>query len=472
VTSDEVEGPRVVIVGGGPGGYEAALVGRRLGAHVTLVERTGLGGSAVLSDVVPSKSLIATAEWMTIVDRAPDLGIRLVGGTAGVRHQVDLAAVNTRVQALAAAQSADIGSRLRREGVQIVAGAGLLAGPHQVVVRPSSGGSERVLDADVVLIATGATPRVLLTAVPDGERILTWTQLYGLAQLPERLIVVGSGVTGAEFAGAYSALGSDVVLVSSRDQVLPGQDGDAAALIEEVFTSRGMTVMSRCRAVGARRTTDGVVVELADGRTVVGSHVLVAVGSEPTTADLGLAEAGVKLSKSGHVKVDKVSRTSVAGIYAAGDCTGVFPLASVAAQQGRIAMSHALGDAVHPLSIKGVAANIFTNPEIATVGQSESELKARGRSYSKSMLPLTRNPRAKMLGVRDGFVKIFTHTTSGVVLGAVVVGPRASEAIYPLTLAVTHGLTVDHLAEASTVYPSMSGTVAEVARMLHRREDD
>lgn len=472
MTSNEVVGPRVVIIGGGPGGYEAALVGRRLGAQVTLVERTGLGGSAVLSDVVPSKSLIATAEWMTIVDRAPDLGIRLVGGTAGVRHQVDLGAVNTRVQALAAAQSADIGSRLRREGVQLIAGSGQLAGPHQVVVRPSRGGAEQVLDAEVVLVSTGATPRVLDTAVPDGERILTWTQLYGLSRLPERLIVVGSGVTGAEFAGAYSALGADVVLVSSRDQVLPGQDADAAALIEEVFTARGMTVMSRSRAQGARRTADGVVVELADGRTVHGSHVLMAVGSQPTTSGLGLVEAGVRLTDSGHVQVDKVSRTSVPGVYAAGDCTGVFPLASVAAQQGRIAMSHALGDAVHPLSLKGVAANIFTNPEIATVGLSEVELKARGRSYSKSMLPLTRNPRAKMLGVRDGFVKIFTHTTSGVLLGAVVVGPRASEAIYPLTLAVTHGLTVDHLAEASTVYPSMSGTVAEVARMLHRREDD
>jgi dihydrolipoamide dehydrogenase len=468
----EVTGPRVVIIGGGPGGYEAALVGRRLGAEVTLIERTGLGGSAVLSDAVPSKSLIATAEWMTIVDRAPDLGIRLTGGPAGMRHMVDLAAVNTRVQGLAAAQSADIRSRLRREGVRIVAGTGLLAGARQVVVRPDGGGPEQLLETEVVLLATGATPRVLDTAVPDGDRILTWTQLYGLTRLPERLIVVGSGVTGAEFAGAYSALGSDVVLVSSRDHVLPGQDEDAAALIEEVFTQRGMTVMSRSRALGARRTADGVVVELADGRTVTGSHVLMAVGSVPTTADLGLTEAGVAVSGSGHIEVDRVSRTSVPGVYAAGDCTGVLPLASVAAQQGRIAMSHALGDAVRPLSLKGVAANIFTNPEIATVGQGEEELKARGRSYTKSMLPLTRNPRAKMLGVRDGFVKIFTHTTSGTVLGAVVVGPRASEAIYPLTLAVTHQMTVDDLAEASTVYPSMSGTVAEVARMLHRREED
>ncbi len=468
---------RVVVIGGGPGGYEAALVARRLGAQVTVVERAGLGGAAVLTDVVPSKTLIATAEWMTIADRAPELGIRLEGvgpsGTpsATLRHHIDMAAVNSRVKALAAAQSADIRGRLAREGVDVVTGTGRLVDPEHVAVREDDG-HERVLDADVVLVATGATPRVLPDARPDGERILTWTQLYNLTELPERLVVVGSGVTGAEFAGAYTSLGSDVVLVSSRDRVLPGEDADAAELIERVFTQRGMTVMSRSRASSARRTADGVVVTLEDGRTVEGSHVLFAVGSVPTTRELGLEEAGVRLTPSGHVEVDKVSRTNVRGVYAAGDCTGVLPLASVAATQGRIAMSHALGDAVRPLSLRGTSANIFTSPEIATVGLSESRLQASGTHYRTTMLPLSRNPRAKMLGVRDGFVKIHAHAGTGNVLGAVVVGPRASEAVYPLTLAVTHRLTTDDLAEASTVYPSMSGTVAEVARMLHQRIED
>jgi dihydrolipoamide dehydrogenase len=471
---------QVVIIGGGPGGYEAALVGRRLGAQVVLVEKAGLGGAAVLTDVVPSKSLIATAEWMTIVARAPDLGINLPDELREAHRLVDMCAVNARLQGLAVAQSHDIERRVRKAGVEVIAGTGRLVGSadgtptrsRQVAVRPNDGGEERLIDADVVLIATGATPRVLPTAVPDGERILSWTQLYGLTEMPGRLIVVGSGVTGAEFAGAYSALGVDVVLVSSRDQVLPNQDPDAAALIERVFTERGMTVLGNSRAEAARRTADGVVVELDGGRTVEGTHALIAVGSVPTTHGLGLAEAGVRLTASGHIEVDRVSRTSVAGVYAAGDCTGVLPLASVSAQQGRIAMSHALGDAVRPLSLAAVATNVFTAPEIAAVGQSEEQLKARGRSYSVSSLPLARNPRAKMLGIHDGFVKIFTHTTSGTVLGAVIVAPRAGELIYPLSLAVTHGLTVDHLADASTVYPSLTGTIAEVARRLHHADTD
>ena len=468
-------GHRVVVVGGGPGGYEAALVARRLGAQVTVVERQGLGGAAVLTDVVPSKTLIATAEWLTIAERAHELGIRSSAlddvedpaASQSRRHLVDLRAVNKRVLALATAQSADIRSRLEREGVEIVTGTGRLEGPSKVVVDDDGSAAATTLDADTVLLSVGATPRTLPTAVPDGERILTWTQLYQLDELPERLIVVGSGVTGAEFAGAYQSLGSDVVLVSSRDRVLPGEDMDAAELLEGVFRSRGMTVMSRSRAASAVRTADGVAVTLADGRVVEGSHVLIAVGAVPSTEGLGLAEAGVRLSPSGHIEVDKVSRTTVRGVYAAGDCTGVLPLASVAAMQGRIAMSHALGDAVAPLKLGTVAANIFTAPEIATVGYSEERLREQGSRYIATTLPLARNPRAKMLGMRDGFVKLFAHPEAKVVLGGVVVAPRASELIFPITLAVAHRHTVDDVASAFTVYPSLSGSVAEAARVLH-----
>ncbi len=463
-----VPATRVVVLGGGPGGYEAALVAARAGAQVWLVERTGLGGAAVLTDVVPSKTLIATAEWMTIAERAGELGIRTLGlpadGTPH-RHVVDLERVNARVVELAQAQSDDIRARLGREGVHLVDGTGRLAAADHVVVTGTDRTTELV--ADVVLVATGAVPRTLPSAEPDGERILSWTQLYGLSELPERLVVVGSGVTGAEFAGAYNALGADVVLVSSRDRVLPGEDADAAHVIEEVFRGRGMTVLGQSRATAVRRTDDGVVVTLEDGREVSGSHCLVAVGSIPSTAGIGLEEIGVRLGPGGHVVVDRVSRTSVRGVYAAGDCTGVLPLASVAAMQGRIAMAHALGDAVTPLDLGTVAANIFTAPEIATVGASERVLTESTTQFVTSRLDLARNPRAKMLGIRDGFVKIFAHASTGIVLGGVVVAPRAGELIFPLTIAVAQRLTVDEIAQSFTVYPSLSGSVAEVARIAH-----
>ena len=271
---------------------------------------------------------------------------------------------------------------------------------------------------------------------------------------------------GAEFASAYQALGSQVSLISSRDRVLPGEDPDAATVIEDVFRKRGMEVLSRSRMAGVEATDDGVVVTLEDGREVTGTHALLAVGSIPQTAGLGLETVGVDVGPGGHILVDKVSRTSARGIYAAGDCTGLLPLASVAAMQGRVAMAHALGDAVAPLRLDVVSANIFTNPEIATVGVGAKEVEA-DQDVEAVMLPLATNPRAKMLGITDGFVKLFAQKGSGAVIGGVVVAPRASELIFPVTLAVQNRLNVDQVASTFTVYPSLTGSIAEAARRLH-----
>ena len=327
-------------------------------------------------------------------------------------------------------------------------------------------GTDLVLHADVVLVSTGARPRELPTAPPDGERILTWKQLYDLTELPSHLVVVGSGVTGAEFMSAYHGLGSTVTLVSSREHVLPGQDADAAQVIEDVSSRRGIRVVARARAMSVERDVHGVVVTLADGSTVTGSHCLMAVGSLPNTEDLGLAEVGVECTPSGHIVVDRVSRTNVRGVYAAGDCTGVLMLASVAAMQGRIAMRHALGAAVTPLDTRLVAANIFTDPEIATIGVTQAEVDAGLVVADTIMLPLATNARAKMQQVREGFVKLFCDKGAGVVLGGVVVAPRASELVYAIALAVTNRLTVHDLSSTFTVYPSLTGSIAEAARRL------
>lgn len=457
----------VVILGGGPGGYEAALVAAHLGASVTVVDRDGIGGAAVLTDCVPSKTLIATADYLGGIETASDLGVHLEDheGDVATETVAELDEINRRVRNLAAAQSADISARLQEVGVRVVPGTGRLASPSEVVVEGADGATETI-SADVVLLSTGATPRVLPSAQPDGERILTWQQIYELPEIPDKLIVVGSGVTGAELAQAYLGLGTDVTLISSRDLVLPGEDQDAAAVIEDVFRRRGMTVLNRSRMASAERRGDGVVVTLEDGREVEGSHVLIAVGAVPNTRDIGLEEVGVELSESGHIVTDRVSRTSVRGVYAAGDCTGVFALASVAAMQGRTAMAHALGDAVTPLRLSAVSANVFTDPEIATVGMSAADA-ADNSDVEAVMMPLSRNPRAKMLGIEEGFVKLFAYRGTGTLLGGVVVAPRASELIFPVAIAVQNRLSVDQVASTFTIYPSLTGTLAEAARRLH-----
>ena len=451
---------RIAIIGGGPGGYEAALVAAQLGADVTVIERDGLGGACVLTDCVPSKTLIATSGLMAAMDTSSSLGIRMNSDGNGL-GLLDPSRVYARVRSLARAQSADVASRLSAEGVKVIAGTGRLAGPRTVVA------DDTTVEADVVLISTGAEPRILPRAQPDGERILTWRQIYDLHELPAELIVVGSGVTGAEFASAYQALGSQVTLVSSRARVLPHEDADAAVVVEDVFRRRGMTVLSKSRAEAVSRTADGVSVLLQDGRTVRGTHCLMTVGMVPCTSDLGLAEAGIETDENGFVPVDKVSRTSTPGIYAAGDCTGVLMLASVAAMQGRIAMWHALGEAVSPLKLSHVAATIFTEPEIATVGVPERAVDSGEVPDAIVVkLPLATNARAKMQGFRDGFVKLIARRSSGMVLGGVVVAPRASELILAISLAVEQSLTVDQIAHTFAVYPSLSGSLTEAARKL------
>ncbi|MFC7548280.1 NAD(P)H-quinone dehydrogenase [Plantactinospora sp. GCM10030261] len=465
---------QIVIIGGGPAGYEAALVAAQLDAEVTVVEAEGAGGACVLSDCVPSKTFIASSEVVTGYRDTEEFGIDSDGLEAVT---VDAAAVHARVKRLALAQSADIHAKLLKAGVTVVTGQArlgedTLGHTHRVVVTPADGGDPYPVDAATVLIATGATPRVLPTAVPDGERILTWRQVYDLPELPEHLVVIGSGVTGAEFASAYLAMGVEVTLVSSRDRVMPHEDADAAMAIEQVFRARGMSILNNSRANAVRRVDGGVEVELSDGRTVSGSHALMAVGSIPNTADLGLAEYGVEVAQGGYVTVDRVSRTNVPGVYAAGDCTGVLPLASVAAMQGRIAMWHALGEAVSPLRLRTVSANVFTDPELATVGVSQDEVDSGKTPARQIMLPLAGNARAKMADLRDGFVKLFCRPASGQVIGGVVVAPKASELILPITMAVENHLTVNQLAYTITIYPSLSGSLTEAARqlMLHEPE--
>ncbi|MEV7633585.1 NAD(P)H-quinone dehydrogenase [Microbacterium sp. NPDC089318] len=464
---------RVAVLGGGPGGYEAALAAAQLGADVTLVERVGVGGSAVLTDVVPSKSLIATADAAVAIAGATDLGVQFYARGANDRPlkpeiAINLAAVNKRLLALAGQQSEDMRATLLEAGVRILSGHGRLEGPNAIVVATGPGGTDfdRV-EADTVVVSVGASPRELASAEPDGERILTWTQLYDMKALPEHLIVVGSGVTGAEFASAYMNLGAKVTLISSRDQVLPGEDEDAAKVLEKVFTRGGMQVLSKSRAESVQRTDGGVLVTLSDGRTVEGSHCLMAVGSIPNTAGIGLEEAGVELTESGHVSVNRVARTSVPNVYAVGDCTNFFPLASVASMQGRTAVFHALGDIVIPLEQRKITANIFTAPEIATVGYSERDIENGEADGVAHKLPLAANPRAKMLGIKDGFVKIIALRGSGTVVGGVIVAPRASELIYPIAIAIERRLTVDQVARVFAAYPSLTTSITDATRAMH-----
>jgi dihydrolipoamide dehydrogenase len=262
-----------------------------------------------------------------------------------------------------------------------------------------------------------------------------------------------------------------VTVVASRDQILPHEDSDAAAVLEDALNERGVSLIKNARAQSVTRDDDGVVVTMADGRKVEGTHALMTVGSVPNTSGLGLEKVGIELGVGNYLSVDRVSRTTAPGIYAAGDCTGLLPLASVAAMQGRIAMYHALGEGVTPIRLRTVAAAVFTRPEIAAVGVPQTKIDDGTVPARTLMLPLTTNARAKMSLLRRGFVKIFCRPATGVVIGGVVVAPIASELILPIALAVQNNLTVTDLAQTLSVYPSLSGSIVEAARRLMAHDD-
>jgi dihydrolipoamide dehydrogenase len=450
---------RVIIVGGGPGGYEAALVAADLGAEVTVVNDEGLGGACVLWDCVPSKTLLTSAQAFNTLETAPSLGVHFEGmqGQEVPRYEVDLPTIMRRVRDLALAQSEDISKKVLADGVRVMLGRGRVLDPHTVEVRRDDAGTggeavER-LEGDAILLATGSDPRRMDTAPTDGEVILSSQDVYKLRKVPE-------------YATAFLRFGARVTFVVSRDRILPTHDEDAALAIEDVFERRGLETVKNARATKVERVGDRGVVHLEDGRTVEGSHVLLTIGQVPQTSGLGLEEVGVQTNERGAITVDGVSRTTVPSIYAAGDVTAKLMLASVAAMQGRIAMWHLLGQAVSPLRWDAVAATIFTDPQIATVGLSEQRAAETGIEVEVDTLPLATNSRAKMSNRPDGFVKLLARPGSGTIAGGAVVASYASDLIAPISEACFNRLTASQLSQAFQTYPSFAGSIQECARRL------
>ena len=449
---------RFVIIGGGPAGYQAATEAARLGVEVVLVERDVIGGAANLWDCIPSKAMIGTGGAMSFLGRASGMGLTDVGGS------LDLETLRERISGIGRRLEGSIVQILQSQSVELVRGSGRLAGPHTVVADTAEG--VRTFEADAVLLSTGSRPRLPAWAVPDADRVLSTRDAYPPKELPRHLVVVGSGVTGVEFVHMFASLGCEVTLIVSREQVLPRKDPEVAAVLEADFLRRGVRLLKGARAVGIERTAEGVVVACDDGRSVAGSHALLAIGSIPNVEDLGLEAAGVQVDEGGYVPVNHHCQTSVPHIYAAGDLSGKLPLSSVAAMQGRKVAEHVVGGhsvAHRHLNYDKAASAIFTEPEIADVGLAEADAFAEGRKVRVTKVPFAASAKALINNDPRGFVKIVSDPATGVVLGGSIVGQNAAELISVLAVAVTAGLKVSDLVDSMLVHPSLSEAVAEAA---------
>ncbi len=449
---------RFVVIGGGPGGNQAATHAARLGAEVTLIERDLVGGAAHLQDCIPSKAMIATGGAMLFASRLPGMGLSADGAVLDVESQ------RHRVGEIVDHLSRNVRQLLESQGVCIVHGTGRLQGPHEVVAETEHGIEE--FTADAILLATGSRPRIPPWGEPDGERVLTTRQAYPPPEMPSHLVVIGSGVTGVEFVHMFSSFGAQVTLIVSRQQVLPSKDAEVAAALEDELLRRGVKLFKGARATGIERTEDGVVVQCDDGRRAIGSHALLAIGAVPNSDALTVDAAGVKLDDAGYVIVNHHLQSNVPHIYAAGDLSGKLPLSSVAAMQGRKIAEHVMG--LHTrehrhLDYEKAASAIFTEPEIADVGLAEAEAFASGRKIRVTKVPFSASAKALINDDPRGFVKILSDPATGVVLGGSIVGRHAAELISVIALAVTANLKVSDIVESVLVHPTLSEALADAA---------
>jgi pyruvate/2-oxoglutarate dehydrogenase complex dihydrolipoamide dehydrogenase (E3) component len=450
---------RFVIIGGGPAGNTAATTAARLGAEVTMIERDIVGGAAHLLDCIPSKAMIATAAAKDDVAAGAGMGLTVPDA------QLDLEGLRTRIKSIEARLEHNVVDLLQSQGVRMIQGAARLKGPHEIAIETPEG--VREVDADAILLATGSRPRIPDWAPIDGERVLTTRDAYPPSEMPEHLVVIGSGVTGVEFVHMFSSLGSAVTLIVSRQQVLPQKDPEVAAALESELLRRGVQLYKGARAEGIDRTDDGgVAVRCSDGRIARGSHALLAIGSIPNSDGLGLDAAGVEVDPGGYVPVNHHCVTNVSHVYAAGDLSGKLPLSSVAAMQGRKIAEHVMGlhTRVHRhLDYDKAASAIFTEPEIADVGLAEADAFAEGRKLRVTKVPFSASAKALINNETKGFVKILSDPATGVVLGGSIVGHQAAELISVLAVAVTNGLRVNDIVESLLVHPSLAEALADAA---------
>jgi dihydrolipoamide dehydrogenase len=448
---------RFVIIGGGPAGNTAATVAASLGAEVTLVERDVVGGAAHLWDCIPSKAMVATGNELTELSHARTMGLDAQG-------ELDVSALRERIAGIERRLRDGVTSLLESQGVRIIAGRGRLASERLVEAETDDGIEE--IPADAILLSTGSRPRIPDWATVDGERVLDTRQAYPPPAIPDHLVVIGSGVTGVEFTHMFSALGSQVTLVVSRQQVLPYKDPEVAAALEEEFLGRGVKLLKGARATGVTRDGDKVSVDCDDGRRAEGSHAVFTIGSIPNSEGLGCENAGVDVDDRGFVPGNRHCQTNVRHIYSAGDLSGRLPLSSVAAMQGRKIAEHVMGLTAREhrhLDYDKAASAIFTDPEIADVGIAEAEAFAAGRKLRVTKVPFSANPKAMINGDTRGFVKILSDPATGVVLGGSVVGRNAAELISVVAVAVTNNLKVVDIVDSLLVHPALAESLAEAA---------
>jgi len=449
---------KVVVIGGGPGGYVAAIRAAQLGAEVTLVEKENLGGTCLNKGCIPTKALLQTAEVFADAQKSADFGVNTSGVT------LDFAKAQTRKQATVNQLVGGVGGLMKANKITVVNGTASFVDKDTIAV------DGKPLPFDKIILATGSVPTTVPISGIDSPRVVDSTGALEFSEVPASMVIIGGGVIGVEFGHIYSTLGADITIVEAQDEILPFMDMELAKIVRAKLEKQGVKILTKAKVVKILDTATSADVEVEhEGsiKTLGCEKILMSVGRKVNTAELNLDAAGIS-HENGRIIVDKTGRTNVPSIYAIGDCTGGVMLAHVASVQGEIAAENIMGHkAVY--DEKTNPACVYTNPELAGVGMTEEQAKAQGIDYIVGRFPFMANGKALVMGSTEGMVKVIAGKRYGEVLGVHIAGPRATDMIAQAALAIKVEATLDEIVDTICAHPTVAESVREATLAAYGR---
>ncbi len=449
---------RLIIIGGGPGGYVAAIRAAQVGFQVQIIERENMGGVCLNWGCIPTKALLKSAEVLEYLQKADEYGIKVAS------PQPDFPAIIKRSRTVADKMSRGVDFLMRKNKIEVIKGSARLLPDKRVEVSLADGQTQ-TLTAPHIIIATGARAAELPHIQIDHERIIGYREAMTLPKKPEKLLIIGAGAIGVEFAYFYATLGTQVTLVEALPHILPREDEEIGKELEKIFRKKGIEVLTSTQVIAIEGTSKGIKAKLQtpkEQKPITANLALLAIGITPNTEDLGLDTLGIKTEK-GRIIVDEFYRTNVSGIYAIGDVIPTPALAHVASMEGIICVEKIAGLEPHPLDYSTIPSCTYCQPEVASMGLSEKAAREKGYEIRVGKFPYTASGKASAIGKNEGFVKLIFEAKYGELLGAHVIGPNATEMIGELIVSRRLEITGHELAKTIHPHPTLSEAIMEAA---------
>ncbi len=451
----ETKTAKLAVLGGGPGGYVAAIRASKLGINTIVIEKENLGGTCLNWGCIPTKALFHAAEKIEDIKKSDIFGIIVPD------FSFDFKKIMERKDKVVTAQRQGLGFHFKKNQIELINGTGRLISKNQIEVDTAEGTKIEV-SADNIIIATGSVAGSVPPFILDGDGIIDNVGILSLTSVPESLLIVGGGVIGSEFANIFSSFGSKVTMVEILPRILSTEDEDVSKVIEKSLKKKGVKILTDTVAEKVSKKDGKFVCTLKGGEEIICDKILISVGRKPLSSGIGLEAAGVQTTEKGFIKVDAGLRTNIDNIFAVGDITGGLQLAHVASEEGKIA-AEIISGKNKVMDYRVIPWAVFTSPEIGTVGLNEAQAKQKGYNVCHGIFPFSNSGKAFITGETEGFIKIVNDKDTGEILGAQMVGPRCSDLVHEVAVAMKGEMLVDDLAETVHSHPTLSEAVMEAA---------